>query len=112
MAARKHPENNGRLGKGVKHGENLIQRTRAAILNTFDAVESRGRKISEILADEFEKNPIKFMELAAKAMPKEISGEFNHTHTADKLTDDQLADIATAGSRRASKAKTSQKALH
>lgn len=99
-------------GKKAKHGENLIQRTRAAILNAFDAVENRGRLISEILADEFEKNPIKFMELASKAMPKEISGEIAHTHTAEKLSDDELASIATASSARVAKAKTSPKAIH
>ena len=99
-------------GKAAGHGPELVQRTRKAVLNTFDAIEKEGKKISDILAKEFEKNPIKFMELAAKLMPKEISGEFNHTHTADKLTDDQLADIATTGSTRASKAKTSPEALH
>ena len=98
-------------GKGVKHGENLIQRTRAAILNAFDAVENRGKKISEILADEFIKNPIKFMELAAKAMPKEISGEINHVHTAQSLTDDQLADIATGRSKGTDNEATSTQTL-
>ncbi len=68
-------------GKKAKHGENIVQRTRAAVLNAFDAIENRGKKISDILADEFEKNPIKFMELASKLMPKEITGNINHSHS-------------------------------
>ena len=100
------------VGKGAKHGENLVQRVRAGILNALDCVEQRGKKISEILAEEFEKNPIKFMELAIKAMPKEISGEINHVHTAKSLTDDDLADIATGSSTGASNEAPSTKAVH
>ncbi len=79
------------IPKKAKHGEELVQRTRAAVLNTFGAIEKRGKVISEILADEFEKNPIKFMELASKLLPKEIHGDINHNHTGlDALTDDDL----------------------
>jgi len=91
MAARNNPEDANQKGKGFKHGENLIQRTRAAILNTFDAVESQGKKLSEILAEEFKKNPIKFMELAVKAMPKEVHKDVNHSHSAiDRLSVNEI----------------------
>lgn len=85
MAANTNPK-----GKGAGHGPELIQRTRKAVLNTFNAIEKKGKLISEILADEFEKNPIKFMELAAKLMPKEINGDINHTHSLETLSDDEL----------------------
>lgn len=100
------------VGKGVKHGENLVQRTRAAILNTFDAVESKGRKLSAILAEEFERNPLKFMEVAIKAMPKEVTGEVNHNHRAADLTDDQLANIATGSSKGTASEAESAKSVH
>ena len=77
--------------KRAKHGHELVQRSRAAVLNAFDAVENRGKVLSEILADEFEKNPIKFMELASKLMPKEIHGDFNHSHSEiESLSNDEL----------------------
>lgn len=98
-------------GKKAKHGAELVQRARAAILNALDVLEVRGKKVSEMLADEFENNPIKFMELASKWAPKEISGEFNHVHTAKSLTDDQLADIATGSGDGVIDAPTSTKTL-
>lgn len=104
--------NHNATGKKAKHGAELAQRTRAAVLNAFDALEENGKKISDILADEFEKNPIKFMELASKLIPKEMSGEFNHIHTAKGLTDDQLANIATGSSDGASNETQSQEAIH
>jgi hypothetical protein len=100
------------IGKGVKHGENLVQRVRAGILNALDCVERDGKLISEILADEFKNNPIKFMELAIKAMPKEISGEINHVHTAQSLTDDELATIATGSSTGTPEQTKGTKAIH
>ena len=85
-------------GKRAAKGPEMVQRCRAAVLNAFDAVESRGKVLSEILADEFEKNPIKFLDAASKWAPKEIQAEVNHITSASDLTDDELADIAT-GSR-------------
>lgn len=88
-------------GKKAKHGENLIQRTRAAILNALDAVDKRGKLISEILADEFEKNPLKFMELASKACPKEQaiehSGHIHQTHEHRTVSeiDNQIKGMLT-----------------
>lgn len=99
-------------GKRAGHGPELVQRTRKAVLNTFKAVEKRGKVISEILADEFEKNPIKFMELAAKLMPKEISGEVTHIVDAKRLSDDELANIAAGSSAGASNKTESAKQVH
>ena len=76
--------------KGVKHGEELVQRTRAAVINAFDALDKRGKVLSEILCDELENNPIKFMELAAKLMPKELHVETSHGKPANELTTEQL----------------------
>ena len=58
--------NSDPIPKAAQHGPELVQRTRKAVLNAFDAIEKRGKVISEILADTFEENPIKFMELASK----------------------------------------------
>ncbi len=99
-------------GKTAGHGKELVQRTRAAVLHAFDAVERDGKLISEILAQEFEKNPIKFMELASKLMPKEIHGEFNHIVDAKGLSDDELADIATGSRNRASSEAQSKTNIH
>ena len=60
-------------GKKAKHGSQLTARWRGAVLNAFDAVEKEGKLISEILAEEFKKNPIKFMELASKGLVTDIN---------------------------------------
>ena len=76
--------------KGVKHGEELVQRTRKAVLNAFDALDKRSKVLSEILCDELEKNPIKFMELAAKLIPKELHVETTGGKRANELTTAEL----------------------
>lgn len=68
------------MAKTAKHGIELAQRSRAAVLNALGVVEKRGTLISELLANEFEANPIRFMELAAKLMPKDHTGEIDHNH--------------------------------
>ena len=87
--------------KQAKHGKELVQRTRAGILNAFDVVEKRGDKklISEYLADAFIDNPLKFMDTAAKYLPKEVNIDMTHSQAADKLTDEELADIIAQRAR-------------
>ena len=69
--------NHQATGKKAKRGAEMVQRFRALVLNTFDAVEKRGRVLSDILADEFEKNPLKFMEMASKFLPKQLDIEID-----------------------------------
>ena len=57
-------------------------------------------------------DPAGYLRVIASIIPKEISGEINHVHTAQSLTDEELADIATAGSTRAPKPAQSKKAVH
>lgn len=56
-----------------KRGAELVGRIRGSILNALDAVENRGKVLSQILADKFEQDPIRFMELAAKYCPKDLN---------------------------------------
>lgn len=93
-------------GKKTKHGAELVQRCRAAVLNTFNAIEKEGKLISEILAEEFKSNPLRFMDMASKYCPKEIDGEITHVFDAAELTDDELKSIAARGRTRAAKAKS------
>jgi len=81
--------NHNATGKKSRRGEELIQRARSAVLNAMDATENRGRRLSEILADELEKNPIKFMELASKLMPKEI----DNTHHIGGINELSIAEL-------------------
>ena len=87
--------------KRAKRGEELVQRTRAAVLNAFDAVERKGKVISEILAEEFEKNPLKFMELASKLMPKEIKAEITDKRPEDMSNDEITERLTAIAARRA-----------
>ena len=85
-------------GKKAKGAAQLTQRWRTAVLGCFDCVEKDGKLISEILAEEFIKNPMKFMELASKGIIKESTADVT-LYRASDLTDDELADIATGRSK-------------
>lgn len=86
-------------GKAVKYGSQLASRTRKAILNTFDCIEKDGRLISEILADKFKENPLKFMELAIKAMPKDLNIDNTKGNDINRYTDAELADLIAKRAR-------------
>lgn len=85
-------------GKKSYKGPELVQRVRAALLNALDVLDQRGKKISDILADEFEQNPLKFMDLASKYCPKDVhvhEGETALDRLLENVPDEQLADFAT-----------------
>lgn len=58
------------------------------------------------------KDPAGYLRVIASLMPKEIIGTFDHNHSVNNLTDDQLADIATGGSTGASDKAESPKQIH
>lgn len=58
--------------KQPKHAHQLVQRVRGAILNAMDVLDQRDKPLSQLLADEAEKHPIKFTEMVAKHIPKDI----------------------------------------
>jgi len=80
-------------GKTAKHGSALAARVRGGILNAFDATEKKGKLISEILSEEFEKAPLRFLEVAAKYVPKDINTEITSISKANNLSDQELADL-------------------
>ena len=80
-------------GKQPKHGKELAQRARAGILNAFDAVERRGVKISDVLADAFLADPLKFMDTAAKYIPKNIDLTVQPLTSALQLSDEELLQV-------------------
>ena len=98
-------------GKKAKGAAQLTSRWRSAVLNCFDCVEREGKLISEILAEEFKKNPIKFMELASKGIIKESTSDVT-LYRASELTDDELADIATGSSKGTDKEAPSKTKIH
>ncbi len=105
--------NHKATGKKSAKGPELVQRVRAAILAALDATEKKGKKISEVLAEEFEKNPLKFMELASKYCPKDLSIEIDDARSrVEEFDDDELADIAAAGRRRTAKAPRRKAQVH
>lgn len=79
-------------GGAAKKGEHLVVRTRGAILNAFNAVENRGKVLSEILADAFEANPLRFLDTAAKFIPKDVNLTTSTGKPAD-MTDDELQEV-------------------
>jgi hypothetical protein len=102
MATVKNP-----VGKAAKHGQELAQRTRKGILNAFDCVETKHKKLlSEVLADAFLENPLKFLDTASKFIPKQVDIDVSHTKTANTMTDDELADIIATRARQRLEAKT------
>jgi hypothetical protein len=90
--------NHKATGKKSRKGQELAQRSRAAILDAMDLLEKDGKTIGELLALEAKENPNKFMELVSKFIPKDIHAEVSHTINALDLTDDELAAIARGSS--------------
>lgn len=86
-------------GSTAKHGAALVSRVRGNILRAFDLSDQRGRPLSEIIYDELQANPLKVLEIAIKAMPKEASIDVSHKADADKLSDAELADIIAKRAR-------------
>ena len=102
--------------KGNKHATgrksrapDLINRIRIAFDNGMTAFESRNdasgkrRLISEVMADEFEKSPLKYMEAASKVLPKEIQADISQVYDANKLTDDEILAVLAARDKAESK---------
>ncbi len=79
-------------GKKARRGPELVQRSRAAILNALDVLEERGKTISVLLADELENNPIRFMELASKFCPKELDVS-TAPKTPEQMSDAELYEL-------------------
>jgi hypothetical protein len=105
--------NHKATGKKAAKGPELTQRARGLILKVFDILEDEGKTLSQLLADKAREDPFKFMDLASKYTVKEFQGEVNHNNvTANDLTDDELADIATGSSTRTPEEKTSENKLH
>ncbi len=85
-------------------GAEIVQYVRRVLIGAFEVAETKGLKITEILAKEIEANPLKFLEVASKYCPKEVAIDATVTHRAEELSDDQLADIASGRSTGASEA--------
>lgn len=93
MAGNSNSGNRNSQGKTAKKGSELVQRTRAAILNAMDALDDRSKPLSQLLADAAEKQPLRFLDMAAKHCPKDVNLDVINTLKADKLSDEELADI-------------------
>lgn len=82
--------------KRAKKGPELVQRVRAAILNAFDAVERDGKLISEILAEKFKDDPLRFMDMASKYCPKDVDLHVDRVTSAADLTENELDELIAA----------------
>ena len=104
-------KNSGGNGQTAKHGVNLTARTRGSILNALDVVDADAKAklnkpVSQILADEFKNNPLKFMDMAAKYIVKDVNIDMVSKADADKLSDTELADIIAKRARARHEANT------
>ncbi len=93
--------------KRAKKGPEIVQRVRVAILNAFDAVEKDGRLISEILADKFKDDPLRFMDMASKYCPKDVDLYVERATDVQSLTEQELDEriaVAIAARREESEA--------
>lgn len=82
--------------KRAKKGPELVQRVRAAILGAFDAVEREGRLISEVLAEKFKDDPLRFMDMASKYCPKDVDLHVDRATSAADLTEQELDELIAA----------------
>ena len=86
-------------GKKPKHGPELVQRVRGAVLSAFDSVEKEGKLISEILAEKFKEDPLRFMDMVSKYCPREVAMELeaNINHSSE-MSENELEHIAAGSS--------------
>ncbi len=85
--------------KGSKDDTALVRRTRYAILKALDTVDSLGTPLHELLAQAFVDNPLKFLDTAAKFLPKQMDIDVTHSKSNQNLSDDDLADIIAQRAR-------------
>lgn len=107
MAANINPK-----GKSAAKGPELASRLRSALLGALDLVAEEGKTVAQMLAEKLAEDPFKFMEIAAKYVPRQIEAEVAYTLKASDLTDDELADIAATRRKRTSKPENRAQKLH
>lgn len=91
MAGNSNSGNYQSTGKSAMKGPELVQRIRGAVLRTFDLYEDqRGKTIPELLLPALEDNPLKFLEVAAKYCPKDMTIETKSTKDVKDLTIEEL----------------------
>ena len=66
-----------------KHGAELTVRARAMWLRALGIVNERGKSPAQHLADQFEANPLSFMEKLSRYLPKDLN--INQTTTVQMV---------------------------
>lgn len=75
----------------------IVNRVRAALNKAFDHAEQKaGKSIPDILSDEFLANPLKFLEVTAKFLPKDVMINVESRQPSQRMSDDELADIVSS----------------
>lgn len=86
-------------GMPAKHGRQLTARTRGCILKAFDILDTRNKSMPELMADAAIEQPLRFMDVAAKYIIKDVNTDVDSLKDASKLTDSELADIIATRAR-------------
>ena len=92
-------QNLSRTGNKGK-GRELVIYVRKALFKAFEMVDSTSKPVAQHLQEAFEQAPLKFLDTVAKHLPKEITAEITRTYEANKLTDDELADVIAKRARK------------
>ena len=78
-------------GKRAKHAAELASTIRKAIMDSLADVDKGPKKVKDYLIGEFKANPLRFIEAAAKFMPKEVNqnvrANIQHTHTVESVSE-------------------------
>ena len=81
-------------GKKAKRAPELAGRIRELLLDAMDLLDNGDKTIAELLAEECRDNPVRFLELASKYVPRNIQ------HTGDEggpITYEVIRDIVDPG---------------
>ena len=99
MPGTKTSGNKQAQGQSARKGASLTARARGLLLSAMDIVDTDPTKpLSELLADQAKKNPMRFMDLVSKYIIKDVQIE-HQTSNSNDLTDDELADIIARKAR-------------
>ena len=71
------------------------------LIDALDLVDNDGQTLTELLAAELKENPIRYLELASKYVPRnvDVTGHVHqtHEHRAVSQADERISELLTAG---------------
>lgn len=86
--------------KRARGAADIVQRVRQAVLKAMDVLHDNGQPLHVLLAAAAQDNPLKFIEVASKYIPKDIDITVNKVIAVQGMSDSELLEIIRARQER------------